>query len=404
MTEKTCDIIITGAGPAGLSLACSLAGSGLKTLVVEQLSGETLVDPPVDGRDIALTHLSRDLLEQLGAWQRIPASGIFPIRQAQVLDGNSPYVREFDSQGYAVDALGYLVANHHIRKALHEQAVTCPDTEIMTGTSVTAVHSDDSGAHVQLSSGEHVHAALLVAADSRFSQTRRWMGISADMHDFGRVAIVCRMEHENPNDGIAFECFHYGRTLAVLPLSERLSSIVVTVSADKADAIMTQDADDFAADIRQRFGNRLGDMRLTGERHAYPLVAVHATRFVADRFALVGDAAVGMHPVTAHGFNLGLRGQATLAAEIRAARAAGTDIGAAAVLDKYQSTHRRVTRPLYTGTNRIVGLFTDDRPPAKLLRKLVLHVGNHCPPVKRMIANQLTERVATRNIFLRLPL
>jgi ubiquinone biosynthesis UbiH/UbiF/VisC/COQ6 family hydroxylase len=403
MTGNCYDIIITGAGPAGLSLASSLSGSGLRILVVEQLSGETLAGPPPDGRDIALTHLSRHLLEQLGAWQRIPANGIFPIRKAQVLDGDSPYVLDFDSRGIAVDALGYLVANHHIRKALYDQAITCNDTEIMAGTSITAVRTGDSGTQVELSCGAHVHASLLVAADSRFSQTRRWMGISADLHDFGRVAIVCRMEHEIANEGIAFECFQYGRTLAVLPLSSWLSSIVVTVSADQAETILAQDAGRFAADIRQRFASRLGNMQLAGERYAYPLVAVHANRFVAERFALIGDAAVGMHPVTAHGFNLGLRGQATLAAEIRAAQAAGADIGSSAVLDRYQSTHRRVTRPLYAGTNRIVSLFTDDRPPARLLRKLALHFGNHCPPVKRMITNQLTEREAARNLLLRLP-
>ena len=407
-TDNDFDIIITGAGPAGLSLACSLAGSGLHTLVVEQRPMEDLRNPPPDGRDIALTHLSRQLLERIGAWQRIPSDAIHPIRKAQVLDGTSPYVLDFDNAKFEVDALGFLVANHHIRRALIEQALTLPDTEIRTAGAVTGVRTDEGAAYVQLSDGQTVRAALLVAADSRFSQTRRWMGISADLHDFGRVAIVCRMEHEHDNRGIAFECFHYGRTLAVLPLRPRLASIVVTVSADQADAILAdailaQDEAAFSADIRQRFDDRLGEMRLVGERHAWPLVAVHANRFVTRRFALLGDAAVGMHPVTAHGFNLGLRGQATLAAEIRRARVVQSDIGAPAVLERYQSTHRRVTRPLYAGTNHIVGLFTDDRTPAKMLRKLALRFGNHCPPVKRMIANQLIERDAAKNLFLRLP-
>jgi ubiquinone biosynthesis UbiH/UbiF/VisC/COQ6 family hydroxylase len=402
-TDTEFDIIINGAGPAGLSLACSLAGSGLRTLVVEQHSLEDLRCPAADGRDIALTHLSRQLLEQLGVWQRIPAGAIHPIRKAQVLDGTSPYVLDFDNAKFGVDALGFLVANHDIRRALIEQALTLPGTEIRTDTTVSGVHTDAAAAHVQLSGERSVRAALLVAADSRFSQTRRWMGISADMHDFGRAAIVCRMQHERDNRGIAFECFHYGRTLAVLPLRPQLASIVVTVSSDQADAILAQDEHTFSADIRQRFDDRLGEMQLVGQRHAYPLVAVHANRFVARRCALVGDAAVGMHPVTAHGFNLGLRGQATLAAEIRRARAVRGDIGAPAVLERYQSTQRRVTRPLYAGTNHIVGLFTDDRAPAKVLRKLALRFGNHCPPIKRMIANQLIERHAANNLFLRLP-
>jgi 2-polyprenyl-6-methoxyphenol hydroxylase-like FAD-dependent oxidoreductase len=132
-------------------------------------------------------------------------------------------------------------------------------------------------------------------------------------------------------------------------------------------------------------------MRLVGERHAYPLVAVHADKFVKPRYALIGDAAVGMHPVTAHGFNLGLRGQDTLFREVMAAQLQGQDIGAPAVLENYQRKHMRVTWPLYTGTNEIVSLYTNDSLPAKILRGLVLRVSDHCPPVKQMITRKLTE-------------
>ena len=398
------DVIIIGAGPAGLALSCSLENTGLNVLVIEKGSLDSIRVPAIDGRDIALTHLSRKLLTRQGVWSRIPAACIHPISKAQVLDGESPYCLDFDSHYAATDALGYLVANHVIRKALYEQAMTLSNVSIQTGVSVDAVHSSEDSAAVSLSIGDTVSAALLVAADSRFSETRRRMGISADMHDFGRVAIVCRMEHERSNDGTAFECFHYGRTLAVLPLSDTLSSIVITAATDVADEILNMDEEWLNADIRQRFHNRLGNMKLVGKLYPYPLVAVHARKFVAKRFALIGDAAVGTHPVTAHGFNLGLRGQDTLATGIKSALGRGTDIAAPAVLEKYQSTHRRVTVPLYTGTNHIVSLFTDDRPPARLLRKLALRFGNHFPPVKRMITNQLTERDASKNTFLRFPL
>ena len=153
-----------------------------------------------------------------------------------------------------------------------------------------------------------VNASLVVAADSRFSEIRRKMGIPASMLDFGRVAIVCRMKHRESNQATAWECFHYGQTLAVLPLSEYESSIVITVPTDKADHFMTQPVSAFNQDVEQQFGGKLGAMDLNGERFAYPLVAVWANRFVGPRFAVIGDAAVGMHPVTAHGFNLGLRG------------------------------------------------------------------------------------------------
>jgi 2-polyprenyl-6-methoxyphenol hydroxylase-like FAD-dependent oxidoreductase len=132
-------------------------------------------------------------------------------------------------------------------------------------------------------------------------------------------------------------------------------------------------------------------MRLVSELHSYPLVAVYADRFVATRFALIGDAAVGMHPVTAHGFNLGLSSQDTLANEIEHAVARGSDIGDSSLLNSYQSKHRRIAKPLYLGTNEIVNFFTNDTLPIKVARTIALRVTNHLPPIKWAIKNLLTE-------------
>jgi len=137
------------------------------------------------------------------------------------------------------------------------------------------------------------------------------MGIAASMLDFGRVVIVCQMQHELPHNDTAYECFHYDKTLAVLPLPGNNSSIVLTLSAEHSQDVLKMDAETFNEDITRRFDHRFGAMKLTSKRHPYPLVAVYAKQFVTTRFALIGDAAVGMHPVTAHGFNLGLSGANT---------------------------------------------------------------------------------------------
>ena len=385
------DILVVGAGPAGLSFARSLKDSGLNVLVIEKAPLDDLRNPPPDGREIALTHLSVKLMKDLEAWEHIPADAISPIREAKVLNGNSPYFLDFDSKNVSGDALGYLVPNYLIRKALFEEVKPLSNVGIVTETVVESLTTDDGGGTVTLSNGETREAKLIVAADSRFSTMRREMGISSSMTDFAKTAIVCRMEHGLPHDQVAYECFHYGRTLAILPMAGNLSSIVITVHNELAGQIVDMSEEAFNADIRERFGNQLGEMRLVGERHTYPLIAVHANKFYANRFALIGDASVGMHPVTAHGFNLGLRGQATLAREIMRAANRGRDIGARRVLAKYERQHMLVTKPMYWGTNGIVGLFTDERPPVKALRSLVLRVANNLPPVKRMIKNRLTE-------------
>ena len=384
------DLIIIGAGPAGLSFALSLRDSGLKVAIVERLTRDELADPPEDGRDIALTHLSRRLMQQHGSWQRIGDEHISPIHRAEVVDGDSPYALHFDKPADESDGLGFLVANHRIRKAIFEEFETLGENfTLLDATEVEQVHSDEHAAQVRLDNGKTLEAQLLVAADTRFSQSRRQMGIAADSVDFGRSAIVCEMEHELDHGHTAFECFHYGRTLAILPMPGQVSSIVVTAPADQVDDIVGLSPEAFAQDIEQRLRHRLGSMKLLGKRHVYPLVAVHARRFQARRFALVGDAAVGMHPVTAHGFNLGLSGQDLLAQGLLQAVRSGGDIAAPSLLQRYQRRHMLSTRPLYHGTNAIVGLFTDDEFPVTLARKAVLRLSNHLPPVKWAIRQQL---------------
>lgn len=386
------DIVIIGAGPAGLSFARSLGDTSLKVLLVERSSLTTLREPPEDGREIALTHLSVEMMKASGAWQQLADKDVSPICAAKVLDGNSSYTLNFDNDDAGLDALGYLVPNDKIRKAYFEVVEGIGNVELLTEISVEDVGSGVDSAWVLLSDGERVECDLLVSADSRFSETRRKMGVPATMKDFSRTAIVCRMEHTLPHNQTAFECFHYGRTLAILPMTGNLSSIVVTVSSAEADTIFNMSEDAFAADIEQRLQGQLGSMKLYGRRHLYPLVAVHANKFIGRRYAVIGDAAVGMHPVTAHGFNLGLRSQETLTKEIKHALSRGMDIGSYTVLEKYQTNHMRVTRPLYMGTNLVVGLFTNDNFAAKIARKATLRIANNFAPLKQVITRKLTEK------------
>jgi 2-polyprenyl-6-methoxyphenol hydroxylase-like FAD-dependent oxidoreductase len=206
------------------------------------------------------------------------------------------------------------------------------------------------------------------------------------------------MHHTLALGDVAHECFGWTRTLAILPLppdartgEPRCSAVVTTDNADAA-RLMALDAGAFAAEVQAHFQGRLGPMDLVGERHAYPLVAAWAHRFSGPRFALLGDAAVGMHPVTAHGFNLGLAGVERLTTAITAARSAGRDWGTADALAPYASGLHRHAWPIYQGTNAVVKLFTDARPVPRLLRQAVLQGARRLPPLQAAIAAQLTGR------------
>ena len=389
------DIIIIGAGPAGLSLARALADTDLQVLVIEKLPAENLSNPDEDGREIALTHYSAEQMQRLGAWSHLEKDDIALIKEARVSSGNSPYTLDFGlsdaPKKLALDTLGYLVPNHLIRKAFYDEVCHQANIKLLTEQTAARIRSGEHCGTVTLDDGAEYNAPLIVAADTRFSESRRQMGIGASITDFSRTAIVCRIKHEKPHHQTAFECFNYGRTLAILPMNGNCSSLVITQTADQAQDTLSMDEATFNLAAQQWLSNRLGSIDLIGTRHAYPLVAVHADHFVAKRFALIGDAAVGMHPVTAHGFNLGIKGAVTLADRITGAHQRGGDIGADTVLKSYENTHMRATRPIYHGTNGVVSLFTNDAPPARVLRALVLRAANNLKPLRQIVTQQLTE-------------
>lgn len=229
-----------------------------------------------------------------------------------------------------------LVPNHLIRRALYEAVQEADCATLLTGVAVTAVETSPEGGRLTLADGREIRARLVVAADTRLSEARRQMGIATRMRDFGKSMLVARVAHEKPHDGVATEWFGHGQTVAMLPLNSGaaidalgasasddrsaqgdVSSIVLTLSARQIDALMHLTPEEFGADSTRRTKARRGVMRLVGTRHAYPLVTTYAMRFVGTRFALIGDAAVGMHPVTAHGFNFGLAGAERLATQLR---------------------------------------------------------------------------------------
>lgn len=382
------DVLIVGGGPVGLCFAKSLSTLGLSVAIIDKQPRAALENPAIDGRDIALTHLSIHILKQLGIWQAIPVEAISTIREARVFNGTSSNFMGLGSHKH--DQLAFIVSNHLIRAAAYgvvknDSTIHFIEAETPQQIEVDAAHSD-----VVLSNGKRVRVKLVVAADSRFSEMRKKMGIATAMHDFGKVMVVCQMRHDLPHHGIAQECFLYQKTtIAALPLTGDHSSIVITLRPLEAAKIMKLPEAAFNDFVSEKLQHRLGSMRLDSERYAHPLIGVYPSSFIASRFALIGDAAVGMHPVTAHGFNFGLKGQQTLSEHIAKAVRLKRDIGTKGVLMRYQADHKRSTRLLYLLTNGIVSLYTNDNPSLKSVRQVLLQMANKIRPIKSLIVSKL---------------
>lgn len=391
-------VLVIGAGPVGLCLALALAERGLHVEVVERRAAETLASPEFDGREIALNHASIRLLQDLHIWTRLPSDATVPLRRARVMDQADPGF-EVDGAAFTRDRLGTLVSNHLIRKAAWEAVSDEPRIRVHAGVNVDALETGTTSARVMLSDGRSLEAPLLAAADSRFSEARRAMGISARMHDFGLSMLLCRVRHSEPNQGTAWEWFGRGQTRAKLPLGEHLSSIVLTIPGTEALRLEALAPHAFAREIATRYEGRLGDVELVSTRHAYPLVACWARRFVTQRFALVGDAAIGMHPVTAHGFNTGLMGIEYLAHAVEDGWRTYGDPGHPVPLARYQRRLRISAATLFAGTQTVARLFTSEGPGAQPLRRAALHATRELPVLRRaLVASVLDDAARPANL------
>jgi ubiquinone biosynthesis UbiH/UbiF/VisC/COQ6 family hydroxylase len=375
MTEKKRRIAVVGAGPAGLSFARALAGTDAKIVLLERQRLSALVRPVHDGREIALTHRSLRSLRDLGVWSLIPASEVHAMRQAEVLNGRSRFAMTIAPDPSDQRPLGVLDSNHLLRRALFEVVRQQPNVTLRAGVAVAQAQSRRDGVRLTLNDGSLLDTDLLIAADSRFSQIRGQFGISTDIEPLGRTMLVGRIRHDADVESAATEWFDRGKTVALLPLGRGLSSIVLTLNSADADALSALSGPPLGRKLTQYCGDRWGAISVEDRLHAYPLTLTYAHRFVAERFALVGDAAVGMHPVTAHGFNLGLAGAIRLAALI----ADAPNVGDHRRLARYALAHRAETRPLYQATRALIGLFTDDRPVAMAARHAAVRIGSSRP-------------------------
>ena len=383
------DITIIGAGPSGLSLACSLAKTKLKIAIIEKNSKKKFSNPQKDGRDIALTHRSKNILKKIGIWKNINSKKISPVREARVLDGNSSKYLHFDHVKTVENSLGYLVPNYVIRKAIYDKLQTLKTIKIFANNEVLKIVSNKSSSKVYLKNRKIFESKLTVVADGRLSKIREKIGIYANKTNFRAAMSVFRMKHQFNNDNIASEYVHYNQTIAILPIDKNLSSIVVTLQNDLSKEFLNMTKKEINQKIENDLKGKLGKMNIIGKKYTYPMLTVYSNEFYRDRSVLIGDAAVGMHPVTAHGFNLNLRGVDILQNKIKKALMDNVDIGNADILKKYEKNFRKVSLPIYLATNAIVRLYTNQKPIIKLARKSLLILADAMKPAKNAIIDNL---------------
>jgi 2-octaprenyl-6-methoxyphenol hydroxylase len=383
------ELVIAGAGLAGMLLAVACAGAGVSVVLVDPQDPAAMLDRGFDGRTSAIAYGSQRILAGIGVWPAIAAEAQ-PILEIRVADDASPLFLHYDHRDLASDSrpaapLGYIVENRVLRRALLAQAAALPGLRLLAGRRIAAVAADAGGAVARLDNGEHCTCRLVAAADGGRSPLRRDAGIRAVEWRYRQTGIVTTVAHARPHAGIAVEHFLPAGPFAILPMTGSRSSIVWTEHADLAPAILALPEAEFAGELAARFGDFLGDLAPVGPRWSYPLSLLQAERYVARRLALVGEAAHVIHPIAGQGLNIGIRDIAVLAELIVDRRRLGLDIGDAELLGRYQRRRRADAVLLAAVTDGLNRLFSNGIAPVALARDFGLAVVNRLPPLKRLL-------------------
>jgi len=386
------DIVIAGGGLNGAALALALAQAGFRVIVADAQAAMRQAAPDFDGRAYAMAAGSVRLLRAIGVWGEVVAHAQpilhITVSQGRAGQGADPGRLDFDHAELDDGPMGYMVEDRYLRTALQGALAAMPGVTLLNGATVQTQHPDAGGIAVGLADGQGLTARLLVGADGRDSGTALRAGITRSGRDYGQTAIVCAVAHDRPHGGTAHQMFLPQGPLAILPLTGNRSSIVWTETTARATDIMALDDPGFLDALRPAFGSFLGQIALVGRRFAYPLTLSLAQRIVAERVALVGDAAHGVHPLAGQGLNAGLRDVAALVDVLGAARQRGEDIGTGPVLARYARWRGVDNGGLAAATNGFNLLFSNDNPVLRLGRGLGLAAVAALPPLRRALMRE----------------
>jgi 2-octaprenyl-6-methoxyphenol hydroxylase len=333
--ENTFDVVIVGAGPAGLVAGHACAEVGLKTAIVGPLAD------PRDGRTAALLDGSVNLLKRLNVWETLAATSE-PLTAIRLVDAmgtllSAPEVI-FRASEIGLPAFGYNVPNAALTAAL--EGSTRPGLTRLIDNKATVSDLAGERAILTTSTGQTLWTRLIVAGDGRESPTRTAAGIAVTSWSYTQSAIVTTFTHSRPHRCISTEFHRRPGPLTLVPGPGLTSSLVWVETHDEAKRLAALDDPAFGCELAAQISGLLGKLTGFAPRRAYPLSGRTASSLGKHRVALVGEAAHVMPPIGAQGLNLGFRDAASIAEIAAEAMSAGEDIGGDGPLARYDRARR----------------------------------------------------------------
>ena len=368
------DVAIAGGGLVGASLALALAQLQLRVALIEAAPFGAAEQPSFDERTTALSNGSRRIFEGLGVWPLIEREAN-AIRRIHVSDQGRFGFTRIDAREQGLNALGFVVVNRLMGAALWRRLSAEPSVTVLAPVKVQAMRLQQDVQRIECDFGDGatrvVTAKLAVAADGARSTLRQAAGIGSSVWDYEQVALVSNVFSQHFHDHIAYERFTSSGPLALLPMTEGRCGVVWTFDPETAKKMAALPDAEFLARLQEAFGFRLGRFTRIGSRQLYPLSLTRADEYVAERLAIVGNAAQTLHPIAGQGFNLGLRDAVSLAEVLADGLAEGGgsfDAGDGVWLQRYREWRAADRGNIVRFTDGLVRLFSQPLGPLKLLR------------------------------------
>jgi len=383
-------IVIGGGAFAGLALALALRqglGPEIPVIVADPALSSR---PSRDPRATAIVAACRRLFEALGAWDDVRAEAQpildMVVTDSKLEDATRPTFLNFAGDVAPGEPFAHMIENRRLIDALVVRAEAAGID--LRATTVSSYDARAEGIDVTLGDGSVIAASLLVAADGARSKLRERAGIATHGWEYDQSGIVVTVGHERDHEGRAEEHFLPAGPFAILPLTGKRSSLVWTERRTEAARIIALGDEEFHAELEQRFGLHLGEIKALDKPRAFPLSYFVARSFVAERLALVGDSAHVIHPIAGQGLNMGLKDVAALAEVVVDAARLGMDLGGADVLERYQRWRRFDTMAMGVATNSLNFLFSNQSTLLRTVRDIGLGIVDRTPPLKNLFIRQ----------------
>ncbi|MBS3743110.1 MAG: FAD-dependent monooxygenase [Wenzhouxiangellaceae bacterium] len=377
------DIVIAGGGMAGASLAVGLAGAGFDVAIIEAVDRSADRQPSYDDRTLVVNRASLNILAHLGILDdALPRR---PIRHIDVTRAHGFGHVRLDAAEHGLDHFGAVV----VARELGNRLLTCLEkdegiTEYCPERLETFQVDEDPEAdrvYIRLASGTQIETRLLVAADGTGSAVRQAAGIASTLHDYHQSAMIFNVMAEPASSDTAHERFTPEGPLAFLPQPEGRFGVVWIDSTDRIEEAMAFGDGELLARLTQRAGSGFRNFSQPGKRARYPLRLLRTPVPIGKRVVCIGNAANTVHPVSAQGFNLGLRDVAGLIEVLGEAH----DPGAPVWMARYVQARKADQADTVRYTDTLARAFTNPSLPFRIGTGLGLAAHALLPGLKRRL-------------------